>query len=346
MDKEELQKVNINLIAKTSGFSLATVSRALSGDPKTNKKTAEKIIKIAEDLNYVPNLIAKGLRLKKTRTIGIILNDSSNPFYSEILKIIDETLNENNYSMIVSYSNWDLEREQKNIITLISKRVDGIIISPIFEKDKNLEILINNHIEFVVIDCLSSYPNLNNVCTNNLLAGTIATEFLIENGHKKIMLFTFSKKYSQVKDFERGYIQTLEKSNININKGLIIDSPESSIEAGYETFKRIMSKKTYLENQNFTGIVAISDLLVMGIYEAVNELGLNIPNDLSIVGYDNISFTRSLNPPLTTVHQPRKRIGLESTQILLNNINKKEKIIKNTIFAPYLVKRSSVRTIV
>jgi LacI family transcriptional regulator len=345
MNKES-KKVNINYIAKISGFSLSTVSRALCGDKTTNKDTAEKILKIAKDLNYVPDLIAKGLRQKKTRTIGVILNDPNNPFYSEILKVIDETLTENNYSMIVSYSNWDLDLERKNIITLISKRVDGIIISPIFEKDKNLKILIDNQIELVVIDCLSKFPKINNAYTDNLLAGEIATEHLIENGHKKIMLFTFAKKYSQVKDFEQGYIQALKKHNINIIKELIIDSPENSIDSGYDTFIKALSEDTKGTIPNFTGIVTISDLLAIGVYEVANELRISIPDTLSIVGYDNIRFTKSLNPPLTTVHQPRRRIGLESAKILLNNINNEEKIIKNTKFTPYLIKRASVKKII
>ena len=342
MNKES-KKVNISYIAKISGFSLSTVSRALCGDKTTNKDTAEKILKIAKDLNYVPDLIAKGLRQKKTRTIGVILNDPNNPFYSEILKVIDETLTENNYSMIVSYSNWNLDLERKNIITLISKRVDGIIISPIFEKDKNLKILIDNQIELVVIDCLSKFPKINNIYTDNLLAGEIATEHLIENGHKKIMLFTFTKKYSLVKDFEQGYIQALKKHNINIINELIIDSPENSIDSGHDTFLKAFSGDIKAINQNFTGIVTISDLLAVGVYEAANELGISIPGTLSIVGYDNIRFSKSLNPPLTTVHQPRRRIGLESAQILINNINNEEKIIKNTKFTPYLIKRGSVR---
>jgi len=345
MNKES-KKVNISYIAKISGFSLSTVSRALCGDKTTNKDTAEKILKIAKDLNYVPDLIAKGLRQKKTRTIGVILNDPNNPFYSEILKVIDETLTENNYSMIVSYSNWDLDLERKNIITLISKRVDGIIISPIFEKDKNLKILIDNQIELVVIDCLSKFPKINNAYTDNLLAGEIATEHLIENGHKKIMLFTFAKKYSQVKDFEQGYIQALKKHNINIIKELIIDSPENSIDSGYDTFIKALSEDTKGTIPNFTGIVTISDLLAIGVYEVANELRISIPDTLSIVGYDNIRFTKSLNPPLTTVHQPRRRIGLESAKILLNNINNGEKIIKNTKFTPYLIKRASVKKII
>ena len=344
MNKES-KKVDISYIAKISGFSLSTVSRALCGDKTTKKDTAEKILKIAKDLNYVPDLIAKGLRQKRTRTIGVLLNDPNNPFHSEILKVIDEILTENNYSMIVSYSNWNLDLENKNIITLVSKRVDGIIISPIFEKDKNLNTLIDNQIEFVVIDCLSKFPKINNVYTDNLLAGEIATEHLIENGHKKIMLFTFTKKYSQVKDFEQGYIQALKKHNINIINELIIDSPVNSIDSGHDTFLKAFSGNIKEINQNFTGIVTISDLLAVGIYEAANELGISIPGTLSIVGYDNIRFSKSLNPPLTTVHQPRRRIGLESAQILLNNINNEEKIIKNTKFTPYLIKRGSVRNI-
>lgn len=342
---EQNKKITIDYIAKVTGYSLSTVSRALRKDTKTNQKTAEKIIKKAEELNYFPDLIAKGLRQKKTRTIGVILNDPNNPFYSEILSVIDKVLTENQYSMIVSYSNWDIERERNSIITLISKRVDGIIISPIFADNENLRILINNQVEFVAIDCLANFPDKSNVYTNNLVAGQIATEHLIENGHKKIMLFTFGKKYSQVKDFDLGYVQTLKKHNIEVMNELIMDLPESSIDSGYDCFKKVITGNIAGTIPDFTGIVSISDLLAIGVYEAANELKINIPGDFSIVGYDNIRFTKSLNPPLSTVHQPRKRIGSESIKILLNNINNEQKITKNIKLVPYLIQRESVKNI-
>lgn len=339
------KEVNISHIARVAGMSLSTVSRALRGDPATSKKTTEKILKIARDLNYYPDYIARGLRQKKTNTVGIIFNDPNNPFYTEILRVIDEVLTEKDYSMVVSYSNWNLERERKNIITLLSKRVDGVIISPIYDEDENLKILLENQMETVLIDCLPHFPNVNYVYTDNIRAGEIATEHLIKNGHKNIMLFTFAQKFSQVNTFEQGYMQTLQKYGIKVREELIVSAAESSIDCGYETFKKIITENTTRKALDFTGIVTISDMFAIGIYEVANEMGIDIPGTYSVVGYDNIRFTKALTPPLTTVHQPRRRIGLESANILLHNINSEDKVIKNTTFEPYLVQRGSVKNI-
>jgi len=200
------KKVTIKYIAKIAGVSVSTVSRALRNDPTANAKTIKRILNIAEKLNYYPDSLAKSLRQKKTNTIGIIFNDLNNPFYTEILSEIGEILNENNYSMIICYSNYDFNRERKNIFTLLSKRVDGVIISPISDKNDNIDLLSKNAIETVLID---SYPYFNGKCyvyTKHGKGAEIATEYLINNGHNDILLFSGSSESLLAKNFINGYV--------------------------------------------------------------------------------------------------------------------------------------------
>ncbi len=340
------KRITIQHIAEIAGVSISTVSRALRGDSTANEKTASRIIEIADQVGYYPNLLAKGLRQNKTFNIGIIFNDLNNPFYTEILSEIGIVLNEKKYSSFICYSHYNLDQERQNIILLLAKKVDGIIISPIDEKSENIKILAQNNVEAIIIDSFPYFKNHSYVYSNHRMGVELATEYLIKNGHRTILLITApAQEKIKATHFIKGYIHTLKKHKIPVREELIIQSEELSIESGYETFKKLLTENIKGKNIDFTGIVTISDLLAIGIYKVANELGFSIPGNYSIIGYDNIEVTSALTPPLTTIHQPRKRIGRESILLLLSNIEHEERVVKNISFEPHLVVRGSVRNI-
>lgn len=340
------ERITIQHIAEIAGVSISTVSRALCEDSTANEKTASRIIEIANQVGYYPNLLAKGLRQNKTFNIGIIFNDLNNPFYTEILSEIGIVLNEKKYSSFICYSHYNLDQERQNIILLLAKKVDGIIISPIDEKSENIKILSQNNVEAIIIDSFPYFKNHSYVYSNHRMGVELATEYLIKNGHRTILLITApAQEKIKATHFIKGYIHTLKKHKIPVREELIMQSEELSIESGYETFKKLLTENIKGKNIDFTGIVTISDLLAIGIYKVANELGFSIPGNYSIVGYDNIEVTSALTPPLTTIHQPRKRIGRESILLLLSNIEHEERVVKNIPFEPHLVVRGSVRNI-
>ncbi len=345
--KEHTQKkVTIRQIAAVANVSLSTVSRALRNDPRANRETRERILKISREMDYYPDSLAKGLRQNKTYTIGIIFNDLNNPFYSEILGVIGERLNKTNYSMLISYSHYDVEQERANIMTMLSKRVDGIIISPIDDESENIELLDKNHIEYVLIDCYPYAGNRNYVYSEHGKGATLATEYLVSRGHENILLLTGPPERCMVSHFIKGYASALKKHKIKLKKDLIVHAQDLSIDSGYQRFKEILTGGIDVNGpEDFTAVVTISDLLAIGIYKVANELGFRIPDDYSIIGYDNIELTSVLSPPLTTIHQPRKRIGTESLAMLIHNIEHEERELKKLAFPPYLVRRGSVRAI-
>lgn len=344
--KKTQTKVTIKQVAEVAQVSLSTVSRALRDDPRANKDTKKRIMKIAEELNYYPDSLAKGLRQNKTNTIGIIFNDLNNPFYSEILSVIGERLNKTNYSMLISYSHYDIEQERSNIISMLSKRVDGIIISPIDDESVNIELLNTSKVEYVLIDCFPYFSDIGYVFSEHGKGATLATEYLISRGHEDILLMTGPPERCMVGHFVNGYKSALKKHNIMVNNDLIVHAQDLSIDSGYHTFKDILTGEGEINGPlDFTAVVTISDLLAIGIYKVANELGFRIPDDYSIIGYDNIELTSVLTPPLTTIHQPRKRIGIESLAMLIHNIEHEDKERKKLAFPPYLVKRGSVRAI-
>jgi DNA-binding LacI/PurR family transcriptional regulator len=184
------------------------------------------------------------------------------------------------------------------------------------------------------------------VYTDHNKISRIATEYLIKNGHTDILVLTGPYKNSLVNDFITGHLQTLKSYGIQIKKDLIMNADAHSIESGYNAFRNLLTNNSSKKNIHFSAIITNSDLIAIGIYWVSNELRINIPDNYSIVSCDNIKFINSLTPPLTTVHQPRKRIGTESIRILLYNINNEDKkLIEKIGFDPYLVVRGSVRNI-
>lgn len=336
------KKIDIKYLAELAGVSISTVSRVLNRSPGASEKTIKKVSELAKKAGYYPDSIAKGLRLKKTYTIGVIFNDIQNPFYSDILWSINEKLHQVNYSMLVSYSNWDADREKENIMNFLSQKVDGIIMTPCRETSSNLQILVDKEIETVFVDSFSNYKNISYSCSNHKRASYLGTEHLIKYGHKDILLVSAMPLTSFSRLFIKGYKQALSDYKIKLNKDLIIPLNNMTIENCCDTFKAIISNKEI----TFTGIMITSDFLAMCLYMILNELDFKIPQDYSIIGYDDIIIASALYPPLTTIHQSRKEIGYTAVRILLNNIeNKKNRIVQKAVIEPYLIERDSVKKI-
>jgi len=343
-NNDQPEKVTIRHVAKAAGVSVSTVSRSLSNHSTASKKTTQKVLEIAEKLNYFPDSLAQSLRQKKTGMIGVILNDLTNPFYAEMLSQIGAVIGNTNYSMFVCYSNWSIELEKKNILSLLSKRVDGVIISPVHEKSENISLLTQNRIETVIIDCYPSFKDINYVYTEHGKGSVIATDYLLKNGHKNILLMTGPIHSSLEDNFVNGYIETLKKHNVDVKDEYIIRCDELSTSCGYETFKKLINNESGSSILDCTAVITICDTLAIGIYRLANDLGFSIPGNYSLVGYDNIEVSSALVPPLTTIHQPRKEIGSESINLLINNIESEEiKERKIITFTPHLVIRGSVR---
>lgn len=344
-DKKTIPPKNVTIkhIAKLAGVSFSTVAKALRNDPVVNVKTKERIHKIASEINYYPNLLAKGLKNKKTKTIGVILNDLQSPFYSEIYKVIGDILNDRDYTMLLCDSNYDKKLERKNVITMLSNGVEGIIISPINETSDNIRFIVESKLKAVFIDVMPEYKDINCVYVDHEKAAFLATEHLIQEGHKNILLLNGPFELSSSQHFLIGYQKALSKYNI-MHKKELVNFTKLSIDSSAESLKALYNNKTINETA-LTGIVTLSDLLAIGVYEAAKDLGLKIPNDISVIGYDNIFATKYICPPLTTVHQPKKRTGIYSINILLDQINSNSEDYKKIIIDPILVKRESVKKI-
>jgi LacI family transcriptional regulator len=244
--------------------------------------------------------------------------------------------------MILCDSNFNLRLERKNIITMLSKGVDGIIISPVNIESENIDLIRKQGLNTVYIDFAPEFENVNYVHVSHEHAAFIATNYLIKNGHRNILLLNGPAQLSVSKDFLKGYLKSFRSHKIAVVKPLIT-SAELSLEGGYKSMKQLYSLKESGSHNDFTAVLCLSDMLAIGVYEASKEIGFKIPDDLSVIGYDNIFMTPYLSPPLTTIHAPKIRIGNLSIKILLDRIEGRDKESHKIILDVRLVERESVK---
>lgn len=330
--------MNIKEVGKLAGVSKATVSRVLSNSPLVTEDTRKKVLDVIESVNYIPNYLARSLKIKETKTIGVIVPDIGNSFYFEVLRGIEKVLDKEDFNIMLCNSDYDEKKELRYISLLASKKVDGIIVAPVSERSTGIKNLIKWGIPFVIIDIPQKKLNTNSVFVDHSKCSYIATKHLIENGHKDIVVIDAFRSPISKSTFILGYFKALNEYNIPINPEFIIEETPS-ITGGYKAIKKLITKKT-----SFTGVITICDLSAVGAYKALNKFNLKIPNDVSVVGNDDIPLAKFLNPPLTTIHQPNYLLGYKSSKLLLDQIqNKKYNNIKVIKLDVRLIKRRSVK---
>ena len=329
-------------IAEKLNISLSTVSKALSNHPKISTKTKEKVLNITRELNYQPNLIARSLKLKKTKTIGIIIGDITNPFYAEILKGSENIANLNGMSIILCNSDYNYDKELEYINVLMAKKVDGILLTPSSNRN-SLEFLRKADTPFVIMDALPD-PEIPHNCvyTDHYYGTYTAIKYLIDLGHTKIVLINGPSFITSCKQVELGFLKAMCENNIEVKNEYLIEG-NLKIQDSFKAMEKLLKLK---DNKLPTAIFINSDEAAIGVYGAIYSTGRRIPEDFSIIGYDDIPGSKYLSPPLTTISQEKNQLGILSMNILIEEINGpknfENKIIKLT---PNLVIRKSTSII-
>lgn len=328
--------VTIKDIAKKLNISYATVSKALSDADDISEKTKVLVKKTAVELNYKPNYIARGLVKNETKTIGLIVPDITNPFYSEIALAIEETVNKDGYSVFLCNSNWKHYKEIEYMNLLISKKVDGIIMAPTGVNSLGIS---DTGIPMVTVGTKRSYCGENFVVIDNEKGGYMAVKHLLENNKRKIMFVGGKIGVQSNKERLEGYKKALIESGIEIETKYI-RSGNFKTESGY-----VITKKALSEGIIPDGIFAGNDLLALGALEAVIELGLKIPEEIAVVGFDDIPFAGLPEIGLTTVAQPKYKMGKLAAGMLLNRLKNPESVCENIVLNPRLVIRKTSKNI-
>ncbi|MCI0691424.1 LacI family transcriptional regulator [candidate division KSB1 bacterium] len=330
----------IHDIAQKAGISVSTVSRVLNNKTtkyRISRETEKIVLKAARELNYRPNQLARGLRLKKTQTIGLVAPDLSNPFFASIVKSIQSAAHKLGYSLVVCDTDENLELEIEHLNLLWSKGVDGLIVMPVGQKYQHLEQLLKEGVSLVLLDRGFDELKASSVLVDNFNGAFEAIEHLIGYGHVRIAIIQGLTNTYTNNGRVQGYKAALAKHGIPIDENLIVGR-DFGKENGYIETKLLLKM-----NDPPTAIFACSDLITLGVLQALFEEGLSIPKDISLVAFDDIDFAPFLICPLTTVAQPKEVMGEIAVKLLAEQMKHQEKVeVKRIVLKPKFLVRNSV----
>lgn len=326
--------VTIKDIAKVAGVSYATVSRALNDNPEINEKTKLKIKQIAKEMGYTPNAVARGLVKKNTEMIALLIPDITNPFYPEVARGVEDFARENGYCVFLCNTNWSELNEEKYLSILEERRVDGIIVAPVSMNTFEHTSVNKSDIPVVYIGSRVEDNNTSYVVIDDFKAGYMATEYLMKLGHTNIAFIgghdNSTSHVDRVNGYKRALMENGLKTDINSIKGYSFKR-----ESGYGAFLEMVKNRRVP-----TAIVAENDIIALGIMEATERHGYEVPGDISIIGIDDIEYGTLPRINLTTVAQPKFDIGQKAAGILLDLIAGGANS-KQVIMEPFLIVRGT-----
>jgi LacI family repressor for deo operon, udp, cdd, tsx, nupC, and nupG len=334
--------ITILEIAKKSGYSKSTVHRALTSASRIDAKTRQDILRIAKKHKYEPNLSARCLCGARTKILGVVIPDIGNSFYAKALKGIDEVAEDKGYSVLIFTPHMN-EKKQKEIIRKIQNYgVEGILISPMLENGRSLiSDLKSEGIPYVGFH-QTNMDDMPFVQSGSEMGAFKLTDYLINLGHRRIAHVTIDQPVDLgIAQKLEGYRRAFQKNAIPVDEKLIISrSKLYGFDSGYEATKELLRTANPP-----TAIFALCDRIAVGIVRAIKDSGLNVPEDISVGGYDNEVFSEVIDPPLTTVSTSVYEIGKSATELLIGIIENKITDKVKTIIEPTLVIRNSCQKI-
>jgi LacI family transcriptional regulator len=327
--------VTMRDVARHAGVSIATVSHVINETRPVSNELRDRVLDSMDHLGYQPNTIARALRSKHSNTIGLIVPDGRNPFFAEVAQGIEEVSLEHEYSLILCDSGNDLGKVLIHTKNLSAKRVDGIIFTTSGDDFEDINSLIEENIAVLVIDLDASPIAADAVLFDNFKGGRLAAQHLLELGHRRIACITGPSRQSLRRDREKGYSSALSDAGIPEDKSLVREGDFQPSSGYYHALDLLNSPDPP------SAIFACNDLMAMGALRAAREVGLEVPAQLSIIGFDDIYLSAFTTPTLSTIRLPKREMGRLAGQILLQRIQDHMRPVEQTIVDLELVIRES-----
>lgn len=323
-------------VAKTAGVSTATVSRVINKKANVSPRTRAKVLKAIETLNYTPSSLVRAFITKKNHSVGLIIPDITNPFYPPLIKGIIDFLKTQNYRLTICNTDGDLELEIEYLTMLLRQEVDGMIIYGHDIRSKWLSVVQKTKRPIVYMGTKVDDPSVETIETDEFFGAYEAVTYLIERGHKRIGYFGgWNYLLANVHRFE-AYKQALKDSGLPLDLTLV-RSGDFSFESG-----RVFTISLFQKPPFPTAIFSCSDLVAAGALQAAHEMGIKVPDELAIVGYDDIPLAVVTHPPLTTVAQPKYELGRLAAECVIDYIRNPDSYKKKELRLPTrLIKRQS-----
>jgi LacI family transcriptional regulator len=301
-------------IAKAANVSTNTVSRALNGKSDIKKETRERILAVARELDYVPNMLARSLLHRRSGTIGVVVTDNSNPFYARLLRGIEDCTTSKGYNIILCNSDENVEREAAALRTLKEKRVDGILITPASTGNDLSATLTRSGVPFVLLNRTTEDAGVDYVKTDNIHGARLAMERLLSLGRRKLCYLGGPTRISSAVERLQGCRDAIRDAGL-VPETLIVVETNLRMEDGYAAMRGLLAHGATPD-----GLFAFSDIIAVGAMKAIREAGLSVPKDIAVVGYDDIEIASFLEVGLTTVHQERYELGWKAAEILIQRL--------------------------
>lgn len=327
--------VSITDVAKAAGFSIATVSRVLNGiDYPLAEDTRLKVLEVAKQLGYRPNLIARSLRMEHTYTVGIIVENILSPFIPSIIRGIHDRLKEYDYLSIILNSDYDQAVEADAIERLGMRQIDGIIfVESHIRSSVEVSALINKPHLFV--HRLFNSLGVNSIVPDDRYGARLAVQHLVALGHRRIAFINGPEGWDATANRLAGYCDELLASGIDFDPALVYQG-DWQVQSGYRHAQQLLALP-----ERPSAVFAANDLMALGVIYAAQDVGLSVPNDLALVGYDDRDFTGFVRPALTTIQMPCEKLGQVAADSLLRLIKGEIEVVEPTLVRGALVVRQS-----
>jgi LacI family transcriptional regulator len=301
-------------IAKATGFSINTVSRALRDDSKLSEQTRKLICDKADELGYINNSLASSMRLKHSKIIGVITADSSNPFFADVVRGIEATAKNYNYNILLVNTGESPDEEKQYLKLFCGRHVDGLLIVPVFDDESIQKLYSRIDIPYLFLGRVVKGNENHSILHSDYSSQKEIVNYLINKGHKKILYLSGPDNVSNTYQRLNAYKDTLIENNIDVDSQYIIPT-SGHIEDGYAAVNTAIN-----QGIKFTAICCFNDLVAMGVLKSLKENNFDVPNEIEVFGFDNLKISQFMQPSISTVDVPKFALGCEAVHILMAHI--------------------------
>jgi len=329
--------VTIKEVAKRANTSIATVSRVINNSSYVKEETRQKVLQAIRELNYQP--LTRQPVVRENQFIGLVVPDVSNPFFGKMARGLADAAGKFGYSITLCNIDGICGGEHDYLLDLIENRVDGVIYASSHRIREVIKRARQKKIPLVMLDREIKYADINTVTIDNNYGAFVATEHLISLGHKKIAFIGGPKNFQISEQRRIGYEKALEKYGLSYDEELVYTGI-FTMESGFKAMKQLLEDK-----KSFSALIAANDLMAIGAINCLNQHGISVPDDVSVVGFDDISIASTMEPKLTTVAYPIERISERSLELLMKQISNEDMSPEKITLFPKLVVRGSTKSL-
>jgi DNA-binding LacI/PurR family transcriptional regulator len=332
--------VTIKDIAKRAGVSITTVSRALNGYPDIHPRTRERVLRIADEMNFRPSAVARSLVMKKSKTIGLIISEltcssSSHHFIFDIIRGVHDQAALMGYDVILSATSPHKQQEISYMELCTRRQLDGVLLMGVRTDDRYLQEVLDASVPCMLIDVPLVSKTCGHVMVDNVRGARMAVQHLVDLGHRRIGMINGHQQAYVSFDRLKGYRQALEENGLTFDPDQVFDGNFEE-DSGIEGVSRLLSRFP-----DMTALFCASDMMAVGAIRALHQWGKRVPDDVAVVGYDDIDLVRYIQPPLTTIHQPRYQMGTKASELLIHLLSGGKG--ETVVLEPQLIVRESTK---